>query len=350
MLIGICGGICAGKHSVQDYLIEHHAFKPLRLQRTSSTPSVEKSASEANVPGLGEDASALSFPSPEALLDFVTKHWQEHFVTTSIYDEHTVEIFANRPLFILVHVDAPISVRWQRFKNRCAAAALTPPTLEQFVLRNDEHLYSPSSGLASIASRAQIKLLNNTTSLPSLHASLTTLNLPDPSRLRPTWDHYFMTLASLAARRSNCMRRQVGCVLVREKRVMATGYNGTPRNITNCNEGGCPRCNSGQAGGTSLTNCLCIHAEENALLEAGRERVGPGAVLYCNTCPCLTCTIKIIQVGITEVVYSRSYYMDVDAAKLLQQAGVKLRQFSPPKEGLVNLCDEEPKAVTNGHA
>lgn len=200
-----------------------------------------------------------------------------------------------------------------------------------------------------MASQAQIKLLNSTTSLAKLQSSLDALNLTDPGRIRPTWDHYFMKLASLAARRSNCMRRQVGCVLVREKRVMATGYNGTPRNVTNCNEGGCPRCNGGGGGGTDLSTCLCIHAEENALLEAGRERVGDGAVLYCNTCPCLTCTIKIVQVGITEVVYSQSYYMDAEAAKIFKAAGVKLRQFSPPREGLVNLMVEEPP-LTNGYA
>lgn len=280
-----------------------------------------------------------------------------NYVTTSIHDDKIVNALSHRPFFILVHVDAPISVRWQRFKDRCAKASLTPPTLEEFVLRNDQHLYDGSAGLATLASRAQIKLLNNTASLSSLNAQLHSLNLTDPSRLRPTWDHYFMTLASLAARRSNCMRRQVGCVLVREKRVMSTGYNGTPRHITNCNEGGCPRCNSGGGGGTGLATCLCIHAEENALLEAGRERIGGGAVLYCNTCPCLTCSIKIVQVGITEVVYSQSYYMDVEAAKLFQHAGVKLRQFSPPKEGLVNLSDDDndvafrsTKPITNGHA
>jgi len=133
------------------------------------------------------------------------------------------------------------------------------------------------------------------------------------------------------------MRRQVGCVLVRSSRVISTGYNGTPRHITNCNEGGCARCNTGGGGGASLSTCLCIHAEENALLEAGRDRIGGGAVLYCNTCPCLTCSIKIVQVGITEVVYSQSYYMDAQAAELFQRAGVKFRQFSPPLEGLVDL-------------
>ncbi|EME42723.1 hypothetical protein DOTSEDRAFT_26277 [Dothistroma septosporum NZE10] len=348
MLIGICGGICAGKHSVLQYLIQQHNFQVLTLSRNASTPSVEKSASEAHVPETTTAMPETTFSTVEDLLDHATKHWHTNFATVSLYNETIADVLSRRPFFILLHIDAPISLRWQRFKDRCAKAGLTPPTLEQFVIRNDGHLYSPSTGLATMASRAQIKLLNSTTSLKHLRTSLDSLDLTDPSRMRPTWDHYFMTLASLAARRSNCMRRQVGCVLVREKRVMATGYNGTPRNVSNCNEGGCPRCNGGGTGGLALSTCLCIHAEENALLEAGRERIGDSAVLYCNTCPCLTCTIKIVQVGITEVVYSNSYYMDDEAAKIFKEAGVKLRQFSPPKEGLVNLMKEE-LPVMNGH-
>lgn len=92
-----------------------------------------------------------------------------------------------------------------------------------------------------------------------------------------------MQLSSLAAMRSNCMKRSVGCVLVREKRVISTGYNGTPRGMRNCNKGGCKRCNSSVKAGVGLDTCLCLHAEENALLEAGRDRVGGGATLYCNT-------------------------------------------------------------------
>jgi dCMP deaminase len=79
------------------------------------------------------------------------------------------------------------------------------------------------------------------------------------------------------------MKRRVGALLVRSKRILATGYNGTPRGLTNCNEGGCARCNGEAKGGEALDECLCLHAEENALLEAGRERVGEDAVLYCNT-------------------------------------------------------------------
>ena len=163
-----------------------------------------------------------------------------------------------------------------------------------------------------------------------------------------------MTLAALAARRSNCMRRQVGCVLVRHRRVISTGYNGTPRHLPNCSAGGCPRCNnlSTHGGGASLSTCLCIHAEENALLEAGRERVGAsGSVLYCNTCPCLTCSIKIVQVGVEEVVFRQSYYMDEQAAELFRVAGVRLRQFGGVEEGLVVLGEgDEGKGPVEGDA
>ena len=160
---------------------------------------------------------------------------------------------------------------------------MTPPSLSDFVLRNDAHLYFPKSGLARLLHRAQIRLLNTAASVEELNRSLRSLDLPDEERFRPGWDSYFMQLANLAAMRSNCMKRRVGCVLVREKRVVSTGYNGTPRGMKNCNQGGCSRCNSGNKAGVGLDTCLCLHAEENALLEAGRERIRSDSILYCNT-------------------------------------------------------------------
>ena len=176
----------------------------------------------------------------------------------------------------------------------------TSPTLNDFVRWSDDHLYDQRSGLAWLIDRAELRLVNQTSSLKKLHDAIKELDLADNQRLRPNWDQYFMQLASLAARRSNCMKRRVGCVLVREKRVISTGYNGTPRNLRNCNEGGCElisyflivrplltlqgaRCNAGARAGVDLSTCLCIHAEENALLEAGRERIREGSTLYCDT-------------------------------------------------------------------
>jgi dCMP deaminase len=98
-----------------------------------------------------------------------------------------------------------------------------------------------------------------------------------------------------------------------------------------------PRCNTAAKGGVDLSTCLCLHAEENALLEAGRDRIGATSTLYCNTCPCLTCSVKITQVGIAEVVYNQGYMVDTQTARIFAEGGVKLRQFSPPREGLVDL-------------
>jgi len=299
------------------------------------------------------------FSTPNELMDFVTKRWRERWVTIDIPNEDIFDIYSRRPFFLLVSVDAPLTVRWRRFQNQqheleqqrvlneaflsstsrdsstpSGSPSLSPKqkvitTLEEFAHLSDSHLYSPTGNLATLISNATIRLVNTSSSLAHLYATLGKLDLPNPDRLRPSWDSYFMSLASLAAQRSNCMKRRVGCVVVRDKRVISTGYNGTPRGLKNCAEGGCGRCNSGEGSGHALSTCLCIHAEENALLEAGRERLREGAVLYCDTCPCLTCSIKIAQMGISEVVYSKGYSMDGETAAVFREAGVKLRQFVP---------------------
>jgi dCMP deaminase len=293
------------------------------------------------------------FSGPGDLLDFVTKHWRERWVTTDIHSEAVLDLYARRPFFLLLSVDAPLTVRWQRYQARqqqqqqahLLTATTTPErdghstdtatpkqqqeTFETFVALSDTHLYDPTQGANPLLSRAAVRLLNTSSSLAHLYATLGKLDLLNTDRLRPSWDAYFMSLASLAAQRSNCMKRRVGCVVVGDKRVISTGYNGTPRGLRNCGEGGCSRCNAGDGSGHGLATCLCIHAEENALLEAGRERLRDGAVLYCDTCPCLTCSIKIVQVGVGEVVYNQGYSMDGDTAAVFREAGVKLRQFVP---------------------
>ncbi|TIC91592.1 Deoxycytidylate deaminase [Colletotrichum higginsianum] len=276
----------------------------------------------------------LTFSSADALVDFVTTRWQSRFVTTDVHNEAVLDTLSRRPFFMLISVDGPLTVRHARFR------ALHNPhcTLESFARASDNHLYDPDHGMQPLISRATVRLLNTSSSLAHLYATLGKLQLADPVRLRPSWDAYFMSLAELASLRSNCMKRRVGAVLVgREKRVISTGYNGTPRGLRNCSDGGCARCNSGNSSGVGLATCLCIHAEENALLEAGRERIREGAIIYCDTCPCLTCSIKICQVGIEEVVYAHGYSMDSETAAVFAQAGVKLRQYIPAPNGLIHL-------------
>ncbi|KAI9503922.1 Deoxycytidine monophosphate (dCMP) deaminase [Coemansia spiralis] len=198
------------------------------------------------------------------------------------------------------------------------------------IIRNpfDMHELNRKRVLAS----ANVTIVNAFPSIDRLYDYLDGLDLLNGERIRPSWDTYFMLLSELASHRANCMKRKVGCILVKDNQIIATGYNGTPKGITNCNDGGCPRCNAGTPCGVSLDHCLCIHAEENALLEAGRGRVrnAEGVVLYCNTCPCLGCAKKIVQVGVKVVVYSRGYGMDELTLKLFKEANVVVRQHTPP--------------------
>ncbi|CZS92089.1 hypothetical protein WAI453_000077 [Rhynchosporium graminicola] len=353
MLIGLCGGICSGKQTIADYLVQHHSFTQLHLRQEHingiSFASIDISEDEDSGGAKRPKAKTLvngtkiknlkanTFNTIESLLDFITKNWQEPYVTTDIHTEPILDALSRRPFFILVSVDAPIHIRFKRFQERASSTSPNITSLEDFVLQSDEYLYNPDDGLLPLISRATIKLLNTSDDLAHLYARLSGVNLLNNDRLRPTWDQYFMTLASLGAQRSNCMKRRVGCVIVQDKRVISTGYNGTPRGLINCADGGCPRCNEGQSSGVGLGTCLCLHAEENALLEAGRGRIREGSILYCDTCPCLTCSIKIAQVGISEVVYAQGYSMDGETAGVFKQAGVRLRQFIPPANGMIHL-------------
>ncbi|KIJ45065.1 hypothetical protein M422DRAFT_29922 [Sphaerobolus stellatus SS14] len=324
MFISIVGTRASGKTSVEDLLISEHEYQPVRLGvKPESSPN-----------GVSSRLPTLYFETPAALLEYVTQHWLESFVTCDLDTPELVELFNKRPFFLLVFIDAPLLTRYRRSHFNTS--------LESFVEEDDalhygtpalstskpKHQYAPLQRLSRFAN---IHLINPFDTLSELHAYLREFNLTNPDRLRPQWDTYFMTLASLASHRSNCMKRRVGAILVRDKRIVATGYNGTPRNVRNCNEGGCKRCNSGGPSGEGLDECLCLHAEENALLEAGRERVGLGSVLYCNTCPCLGCAIKIVQTGVKEVVYNLTYKVDDRTEALFKEAGVIIRQHSPPE-------------------
>jgi dCMP deaminase len=145
---------------------------------------------------------------------------------------------------------------------------------------------------------------------------------------RPSWDEYFMKIAQVASMRSNCIKRKVGAVIVRDRRIISTGYNGTPRGTKNCNEGGCPRCNSLASSGTRLDECLCSHAEENSITQAAYHGTSvKEGTLYTTFAPCLMCTKMIINSGIVEVVFNLDYPLNDTSFNLFKQAGVRVRQY-----------------------
>ena len=139
---------------------------------------------------------------------------------------------------------------------------------------------------------------------------------------RPTWDEYFMEITKLVSKRSTCLRRKVGAVIVKDKRILTTGYNGAPRGLLHCLEIGCLREINKVSSGERQELCRGLHAEQNAIVQAALHGLSiKDSVLYCTTQPCVTCAKMIINSGIKMIIYKEKY-PDELARKMLKEAGV----------------------------
>ena len=269
MFVGLCGGSESIRRLCAETLMREFAYELLHMDKDSWT----------------------------SILDHVTGRWQENFVALSVTSMAQLEELSRRPFFLLVNIQDP---------THSAQFDIT-----QIQLQAKSAIILCHSGTLQ-----ELQSCIKTCLAPALLAKLA----------RPEWDAYFLRIAEFSARRTNCMKRGVGAVLVLDKTIIATGYNGTARGTLNCMDGGCRRCNSSTIRcGQALDSCLCLHAEENAMIEAGRTRAR-GATLYTTTSPCLSCAKKICQVGIERVVFSQNYSMDHFSAELFEQAGIVMEQ------------------------
>ncbi len=147
---------------------------------------------------------------------------------------------------------------------------------------------------------------------------------------RPSWDDYFMTIAGQVAERSTCLRRHAGALVVKDKRILATGYNGAPSGLAHCEDIGCLREELGIPSGQKHELCRAIHAEQNAVVQAAKHGTAiDGATAYCTHQPCVLCAKILINAGVVEVMY-RDPYPDTLAEQMLGEAGVVLRRMSAP--------------------
>jgi len=150
---------------------------------------------------------------------------------------------------------------------------------------------------------------------------------------RPSWDEYFMEIAKIVASRSTCLRRQVGAIAVRDRRILATGYNGAPAGLAHCGEVGCLRTQRDVPSGERHELCRGLHAEQNVIIQAALHGISiRGATIYCTNQPCVLCAKMLVNAGVVEIVYAGDY-PDELAASILDEAGIKVRRFSVPPFG-----------------
>ena len=145
--------------------------------------------------------------------------------------------------------------------------------------------------------------------------------------MRPSWDEYFLEIAQVVSGRSTCLRRQVGVLVVKDKRILATGYNGAPRNLAHCLDEGCLREEAGAESGHVHELCRGLHAEQNAIIQAAMYGVSiDGGVLYSTHQPCVLCTKMMINAGL-EAIYYLEPYPDELAERLLSEAGIPSKKM-----------------------
>ena len=330
MRIGVAGRNASGKGEVVAFL-EQRSFYPISLsdiiredlEADGLDPTRERmiergrALRERHGSGILAERALLRLPA------------DRNHVIDSI--RHPAEVAALRAAddFLLLWVEAGTAVRFTRSQLRGRAG--DGGSLEEFEALEGRELQSedgPGQQLLAVRDLAD-EVIENDADLAALTARLEQfLRGKLFFRNRPTWDEYFMNIARVVATRSNCIKRKVGALIVADRRIISTGYNGTPRGVLNCNEGGCPRCAGGAEAGTRLDECLCSHAEENAITQSAYHGVTVrSSAIYTTFSPCLMCTKMIINAGIEEVVYGAAFPLEEIALGLLREAGVKARQL-----------------------
>jgi len=149
---------------------------------------------------------------------------------------------------------------------------------------------------------------------------------------RPSWETYFMDIAMLVAKRATCIRRSVGAVIVKDKRILSTGYNGVPTGLEHCIDTGCLREKMNIASGERHELCRGIHAEQNAIIQAAFHGVSiKGASLFCTNLPCSICAKMIINAGL-QTIYYLSGYADPMSKEMLKEARIDTIMFDMLKQ------------------
>jgi dCMP deaminase len=339
MIIGLTGSLASGKGIVSDFLKEK-SFVYLSLSNELRQVASEKGIeiNRKNLQDLGnylrkENGSGVL---AELVVKKIIQNNYKNVVIDGIRNPKEIEVLRKLKNFYLISVDANVDIRFERMKKRNREN--DPKTWEEFlqVDSRDKGIGEEASGqnVAKCMEQSDFFIMNNLDLNSTKKRVEEIYNLLLKEKPRPSWDEYFMKMASLVAERSTCIRHHVGAVIVKDKRLMTTGYNGAAIGVESCLSKGCLRNELGIASGTRHEICRAIHAEQNAIIQAGRHGINiKDSVLYCTHTPCMICAKMIVNAGIKEIV-SYQDYPDESAKKFLSEAGVLLRKVFRPENDI----------------
>ena len=336
VIIGITGTLGAGKGTVVDYIVSHLKFKHFSV-RDFLAEEIEKNGGTVNRDSLTLTANRLRSEHgasyiTDRLFERAAKGG-ENAIIESIRAVAEVEALRQKAeedpnlRFLLLSVDAPIETRFQRILSR--GSATDHIDFETFKANEAREMNNPDptkQNLAACMALADFKL-DNSGSVAYLQAQ--TDQILSAYQPRPGWDEYFMDLCHSVARRATCNRGKSGCVIVKDKQILVTGYVGAPAHLPHCDEVGHLFKQTLHEDGHTSTHCVrTVHAEQNAICQAAKRGIAlDGATLYCTMTPCRTCAMLIINCGIGQVVCEYRYHAGAESEEMFEKAGVEIRYF-----------------------
>ena len=334
MIIGVTGLYGSGKDTVAQLLMEKNFYHfSLSDFIREELKKRKMSLTRDNLINLGNELREKFGNTVLAQRALAEIKDGENYVITSIRNVDEAKLILAREDAVLVNVIAPIHERLERLVARKREG--DPQTLEELKAKERKEMSSNSAEqqLDRVSRLAKVTLRNdgNMEQLRSKVDRMVKDSLYKLQPSRPSWDEYFMNVAEMVKLRSTCMSARKGAVLVKDNRVVSTGYNGSPKGIKHCNKGGCERCTQRHLGkiksGVYSEPCICCHSEENAIVQAAVHGISTGGTtLYTTFTPCVNCAKMIINAQIIEVVGKKVYPDDV-GIELLKEAGVKFRLF-----------------------
>ena len=336
MIIGLTGSLAAGKGVVSDFLKER-GFVYLSLSNELRQIGKEKKVelTRENLQNLGNKMREEN--GSHVLAKLISEKINNQKYIKAVVDgiRNPAEIIELRKIkdFFLISVDASLISRFNRIIERNRES--DPRTWEDFLKTDarDKGMNESEAGqgVAKCMEQADFTLINDKTLEETKEKVAEIYQKIELKIPRPSWDEYFMKAAALVAERSTCLRHHIGAIIVKDKKIITTGYNGAAKGMKDCIELGCLRNELGIVSGTRHEICRAIHAEQNAIIQGALHGISvEGGILYCTHTPCIICAKMIVNAGINEIV-SYQNYGDENATEFLMEAGIKLRKIDRPK-------------------
>lgn len=329
--IGITGTLGAGKGTIVDYLVQNKGFVHYSV-RSFITEEIKRRNMPVNRDSMTEVGNDLRAQhSPSYIVEQLYAQAQAsgcNCIIESVRTPGEIAALRGKSNFYLFAVDADPKVRYERAVLR--GSETDHVSYETFIANEQREMTSDDpnkQNLRVCIDQADFRF-DNGGSIEDLHKQVEEV-LKQITYHRPSWDEYFMELANAASRRATCDRGRSGCVIVKDRQLLVTGYVGSPAGLPHCDEVGHLFRKTIEEDGSISNHCVrTVHAEQNAICQAARRGIAlEGATLYCRMTPCRTCAMLIINCGIKRVVCERKYHSGAESEELFRQAGVQLEFF-----------------------